>query len=94
MEMFAQNLGVKVVHVQAEADFMSKLAGESDPEKKRKIIGAEFIEVFDRESGKLSNAKWLAQGTIYPDVIESAGARPRRPTPSRATTMWAACRKT
>ncbi|WP_434635130.1 glutamine-hydrolyzing GMP synthase [Chromobacterium sp. CV08] len=78
MEMFAQNLGVKVVHVQAEADFMAKLAGESDPEKKRKIIGAEFIEVFDRESGKLTNAKWLAQGTIYPDVIESAGAKTKK----------------
>jgi GMP synthase (glutamine-hydrolysing) len=75
MEMFAQNLGVKVIHVDATAQFMGKLAGETDPEKKRKIIGAEFVEVFQRESGKLSNAKWLAQGTIYPDVIESAGAK-------------------
>jgi GMP synthase (glutamine-hydrolysing) len=75
MEMFAQNLGVRVVHVEAEADFMGKLAGETDPEKKRKIIGAEFVEVFQREAGKRSNARWLAQGTIYPDVIESAGAK-------------------
>ncbi|MDC7708525.1 glutamine-hydrolyzing GMP synthase [Vogesella indigofera] len=75
MEMFAQNLGVKVIQVDATEQFMGKLAGESDPEKKRKIIGAEFVEVFQRESGKLVNAKWLAQGTIYPDVIESAGAK-------------------
>ncbi|MDC7691013.1 glutamine-hydrolyzing GMP synthase [Vogesella indigofera] len=75
MEMFAQNLGVKVIQVDATAQFMGKLAGESDPEKKRKIIGGEFVEVFQRESGKLTNAKWLAQGTIYPDVIESAGAK-------------------
>ena len=75
MDMFARNLGVKVIHVQAEADFMGKLTGETDPEKKRKIIGAEFVEVFQRESGKLTNAKWLAQGTIYPDVIESAGGK-------------------
>lgn len=75
MEMFAQNLGVKVIQVDASEQFMGKLAGESDPEKKRKIIGAEFVEVFQRESGKLVNAKWLAQGTIYPDVIESAGAK-------------------
>jgi GMP synthase (glutamine-hydrolysing) len=94
MEMFAQNLGVKVIHVDATEQFMGKLAGETDPEKKRKIIGGEFVEVFQAESNKLTNAKWLAQGTIYPDVIESAGAKTKRPTPSRATTMWAACRKT
>jgi len=78
MEMFAQNLGVKVVHINAEADFMGKLAGETDPEKKRKIIGAEFVEVFQREAAKLPNARWLAQGTIYPDVIESAGAKTKK----------------
>ncbi|EEG09201.1 GMP synthase, large subunit [Pseudogulbenkiania ferrooxidans 2002] len=78
MEMFAQNLGVKVIHVDATEQFMGKLAGETDPEKKRKIIGAEFVEVFQRESGKLTNAKWLAQGTIYPDVIESAGAKTKK----------------
>jgi GMP synthase (glutamine-hydrolysing) len=73
MEMFANNLGVKVIHVQAEEQFMGKLAGVSDPEQKRKIIGREFVEVFQAESTKIENAKWLAQGTIYPDVIESAG---------------------
>ncbi len=73
MEMFAGNLGVKVIRVDAVAQFMDKLAGVSDPEAKRKIIGGEFVEVFDVESAKLVNAKWLAQGTIYPDVIESAG---------------------
>ncbi len=78
MEMFAQNLGVKVIQVDASEQFMGKLAGETDPEKKRKIIGAEFVEVFQQESGKLTNAKWLAQGTIYPDVIESAGAKTKK----------------
>ena len=78
MDMFARNLGVKVIHVDAEEQFMAKLAGVTDPEKKRKIIGAEFIEVFDAEEKKLTNAKWLAQGTIYPDVIESAGAKTKK----------------
>ena len=78
MDMFARNLGVKVIHVDAEEQFMEKLAGVTDPEKKRKIIGAEFIEVFDAEEKKLTNAKWLAQGTIYPDVIESAGAKTKK----------------
>ena len=64
MDMFARNLGVRVIHVDAEQQFMSKLAGVTDPEKKRKIIGGEFIEVFDAEEKKLTNAKWLAQGTI------------------------------
>ena len=73
MEMFARNLGVKVIHVDATAQFMGHLAGVSDPEAKRKIIGREFVEVFQAEAAKLPNAKWLAQGTIYPDVIESAG---------------------
>ncbi len=73
MEMFARNLGVKVIRVDAVDDFMGKLAGVSDPEQKRKIIGKEFVEVFQAESKKLVSAKWLAQGTIYPDVIESAG---------------------
>jgi GMP synthase (glutamine-hydrolysing) len=73
MEMFARNLGVKVIRVDAVDAFMGKLAGVSDPEQKRKIIGKEFVEVFQAESKKLSAAKWLAQGTIYPDVIESAG---------------------
>src|SRR5471032_1173453 len=73
MDMFAKNLGVKVIRVDAEDQFMGHLAGVADPEQKRKIIGREFVEVFQVESAKLVNAKWLAQGTIYPDVIESAG---------------------
>jgi len=73
MDMFARNLGVKVIRVDAVDDFMGKLSGISDPEQKRKIIGKEFVEVFQAESKKLVSAKWLAQGTIYPDVIESAG---------------------
>jgi GMP synthase (glutamine-hydrolysing) len=73
MEMFARNLGVKVIRVDAKEKFMSELAGVADPEVKRKIIGKEFVEIFQAESGKIENAKWLAQGTIYPDVIESAG---------------------
>jgi GMP synthase (glutamine-hydrolysing) len=75
MEAFAKNLGVKVIHVDASAEFMKHLQGVTDPEQKRKIIGREFVEVFQREAGKLPLAKWLAQGTIYPDVIESAGAK-------------------
>lgn len=75
METFANNLGVKVIHVDASGEFMKHLSGVTDPEKKRKIIGREFVEVFQRESEKLPKAKWLAQGTIYPDVIESAGAK-------------------
>jgi len=73
MSMFAQHMGVKVVRVNAEERFLGHLKGIDDPEIKRKIIGREFIEVFDQESSKLDNAKWLAQGTIYPDVIESGG---------------------
>jgi len=75
METFARNLGVKVIHVDASEQFMGHLKGVSDPEAKRKIIGREFVEVFQAEAAKLPNAKWLAQGTIYPDVIESAGAK-------------------
>jgi GMP synthase (glutamine-hydrolysing) len=78
METFAKNLGVKVIHVDAGAEFMKHLAGVSDPEQKRKIIGREFVEVFQREAAKLPKAKWLAQGTIYPDVIESAGAKTKK----------------
>ncbi|MDD5248323.1 MAG: glutamine-hydrolyzing GMP synthase [Rhodocyclaceae bacterium] len=78
MDTFARNLGVKVIHVDAAAQFMGHLAGVTDPEQKRKIIGREFVEVFQVEAGKLPQAKWLAQGTIYPDVIESAGAKNKR----------------
>ena len=75
MHTFAENLGVTVIHVDASDDFMRQLAGVADPEAKRKIIGGEFVEVFQREAGRLKDARWLAQGTIYPDVIESAGAK-------------------
>jgi GMP synthase (glutamine-hydrolysing) len=78
MAMFAGRLHAKVVHVDAGAQFMGKLAGVADPEAKRKIIGAEFVEVFQHEARKLANAKWLAQGTIYPDVIESGGAKTKK----------------
>ncbi|MEZ5476039.1 MAG: glutamine-hydrolyzing GMP synthase [Thiolinea sp.] len=75
MATFAEHMGVRVIRVNAEERFLTALAGETDPEKKRKIIGRLFVEIFDEESQKLSNAKWLAQGTIYPDVIESAGSK-------------------
>ncbi len=75
MATFAEHMGVKVVRVDAEARFLAALAGESDPEQKRKIIGNLFVTIFEEEASRLSNARWLAQGTIYPDVIESAGAK-------------------
>ena len=75
MQTFARSLGVKVIHVDASDKFLGDLAGVTDPEQKRKIIGREFVEVFQAEAQKLPRAKWLAQGTIYPDVIESAGAK-------------------
>jgi GMP synthase (glutamine-hydrolysing) len=74
MDMFGDHFGLNIIKVEAEKRFLDALAGETDPEKKRKIIGNQFVYVFDEESNKLSNAKWLAQGTIYPDVIESAGS--------------------
>ncbi|OLQ75919.1 glutamine-hydrolyzing GMP synthase [Photobacterium proteolyticum] len=75
MEMFGDHFGLNIVHVNAENRFLDALAGEADPEAKRKIIGHVFVDVFDEESKKLENAKWLAQGTIYPDVIESAASK-------------------
>ena len=75
MATFAQHMGVQVIRVDAEPRFLAALAGEADPEQKRKIIGRVFVEVFDEEAAKLKDIKWLAQGTIYPDVIESAGAK-------------------
>jgi GMP synthase (glutamine-hydrolysing) len=75
LRTFAEHLGVRVILVDAESRFLGALAGESDPERKRKIIGALFVEIFEEQAAKLNNARWLAQGTIYPDVIESAGAR-------------------
>jgi len=74
MSTFAQHLGVRVVRVDAEARFLAALAGVADPEAKRKIIGRTFIDVFDEEAQRLRGVRFLAQGTIYPDVIESAGA--------------------
>ncbi|MBK5105706.1 MAG: glutamine-hydrolyzing GMP synthase, partial [Burkholderiales bacterium] len=78
METFERNMGLNVIHVDAAEDFLGKLAGVSDPEAKRKIIGREFVEVFQREAARIADAKWLAQGTIYPDVIESAGAKSKK----------------
>jgi len=78
MATFAESLGVKVIHVDAGNEFLHHLTGVSEPEQKRKIIGREFVEVFQREAKKLPQAKWLAQGTIYPDVIESAGAKTKK----------------
>ncbi len=75
MATFAEHMGLKVIRVDAEERFLTALAGEADPEKKRKIIGNLFVEIFEEESNKLNNAKWLAQGTIYPDVIESAAVK-------------------
>ncbi len=74
MAMFKEHMGVKVIRVNAGERYFTALRGVSDPEAKRKIIGNLFVEIFDEESAKLSNAKWLAQGTIYPDVVESAGS--------------------
>ena len=74
MATFARHMGVRVIRVDAEERFMSALAGIEDPEEKRKIIGRNFIEVFDEQAAALDDVEWLAQGTIYPDVIESAGA--------------------
>ncbi len=75
MDMFAKNMGVKVIRADAAELFLGNLEGETDPEKKRKIIGNTFIDIFDQEATKLKNVKWLAQGTIYPDVIESAASK-------------------
>ena len=75
MATFARHMGVKVIRVDAEQRFLEALAGVTDPEKKRKVIGGLFIDVFDEEAGRIANARWLAQGTIYPDVIESAGSK-------------------
>lgn len=78
MDTFTMNFDVKVIHVNAQREFFEQLQGISDPEEKRRIIGREFIEVFQQESAKISDAQWLAQGTIYPDVIESAGSHTKK----------------
>jgi GMP synthase (glutamine-hydrolysing) len=80
MEMFVGKLRARVVHVDASEQFLGHLVGVADPEAKRKVIGREFVEVFQREAKKLANAKWLAQGTIYPDVIESGAAKTKKAT--------------
>src|SRR5690606_5687191 len=77
-------LGIRVIHVDASEQFMGKLAGVADPEAKRKIIGREFVEVFQVEAGKLKSARWLAQGTIYPDVIESAASKTGKAVASKS----------
>jgi GMP synthase (glutamine-hydrolysing) len=73
MEIFEKQKHIHIIHVEAETEFLEKLKGIADPEEKRKIIGATFVKIFEREAAKIKNAKWLAQGTIYSDVIESAG---------------------
>jgi GMP synthase (glutamine-hydrolysing) len=78
MEAFAKHLGARVDRVDAADEFFAALAGVADPEQKRKIIGRLFVEVFQREARKMPNARWLAQGTIYPDVIESAGGKTKK----------------
>jgi len=80
MEMFVGRLHAKVIRVDAADQFLGHLKGVGDPEAKRKIIGREFVEVFQRQARELANAKWLAQGTIYPDVIESGGAKTKKAT--------------
>lgn len=75
MDMFGDDFGLNIIHVKAEDRFLDALAGINEPEAKRKIIGHVFVDIFDEESKKLKNAKWLAQGTIYPDVIESAASK-------------------
>jgi GMP synthase (glutamine-hydrolysing) len=80
IDTFERHMGLKLVHVDAGSRYMDALASVADPEAKRKIIGREFVHVFQEEAAKLPNARWLAQGTIYPDVIESAGAKTKKAT--------------
>ncbi len=78
MEVFSKHLRAKVIHIDASQQFLTKLEGITDPEQKRKIIGKEFVEIFQQEAEKLIDAKWLAQGTIYPDIIESADSKTKK----------------
>lgn len=78
METFSRNLAVNVIHIDARRQFLERLQGTSDPEQKRRIIGREFVEIFQQEAARIDDAKWLAQGTIYPDVIESAGSKTQK----------------
>ena len=75
MVTFAEHLGVRVIRIDAEQRYLDALAGITDPEQKRKIIGALFIEIFEEQAAQLNHVQWLAQGTIYPDVIESAASK-------------------
>ena len=90
-QTFRDNMGMKLIVVDASDRFMDALSGVTDPEAKRKIIGRLFVEVFQEEAEKLQNAKWLAQGTIYPDVIESNGAKTKKAKPLSPTIMSAVC---
>ena len=91
--LFRDHYNIPLVHRDAGELFLGKLAGVTDPEQKRKIIGATFIDVFDEEAHKIGGADFLAQGTLYPDVIEIGRASPAAPaSPSSRTTMSAACR--
>src|SRR4029079_8012531 len=74
----AKHMHVKVILIDAADEFYSALSGITDPEQKRRIIGKQFVEIFQREAAKIRDAKWLAQGTIYPDVIESAGSKTKK----------------
>lgn len=78
MTSYRQNMGLNIIKIDAKAEFYKELSGITDPEQKRKIIGRLFVEIFQREALKISDAKWLAQGTIYPDVIESAGSKTKK----------------
>jgi len=80
MDMFARNMGVNVIHHNAEDRFLDLLKGIEDPEEKRRIIGNTFIDVFDEEAATIQDVNWLAQGTIYPDVVESAKSRSGKAT--------------
>src|SRR5262249_32489648 len=94
METFARHLGVKVDRVNAADEYYAALAGVSDPEQKRKIIGKLFVDIFQREAKKMPKAKWLAQGTIYPDVIESAGAKTKKAVPIKSPHTGGGLRET
>jgi GMP synthase (glutamine-hydrolysing) len=80
MDTFAKHMHLKVVHVDASEQFLSALKGVADPEQKRKIIGKLFVDIFQEKAKQIRGAKWLAQGTIYPDVVESAGAKTKKAT--------------
>src|SRR5699024_9494399 len=75
MQAFAENMGINIIRVDAEERYLEAIKGVNDPEKKRKIIGELFVRIFEEESRKLPNAKWLAQGTIYPDILESLNTK-------------------